>query len=530
MQIFTKPTDYARITPAIMLLLTAIYLLVELGFNARLLDTVGGTATVEEIDSIEIYGRWISGAALTLFVWSGLFKKAFAAELHVVKLSVKLILWAAVCCVAMYGLQEAIIRTVVTLSSGEARGRAAILVPVTRILTKENVHLTGLDVTAQHYQTPEGKSFLATFALQALAVPEVGNKMRKVADAMFGLIAEENRGGSSKAHLTYTASHLGIEKQFREEYANGSLSYQTALDSTPERQQAAWADYERTLMQHRWIPATVPLIHAGRVRSNVQKKVPVPNNWRPSDRTTFNAAVAQRVQREALDEFTKKSNGVAPNLTLAQFMVDSNVQKKWRQALGISGYIKILPNLSEKQFAATMFGEIIAADVSKLKSDRMALPQTYDDGGGRSKLGRESIRALAVPPIALFFSLLGALTHVFKCMLWTTKIFANVSSLAIFSSFAVYLSLAIVVPLSLTNRFTEQPLFIKLEGDTRQQMPIGTGYVVAGMVRWAIQMQHYFYPVNEQVRINLLGGMQFGYHDPQSNDQISLQTKEKPER
>lgn len=519
---FTKPTASERVTPAIMLVLTATYLSVELGFNARLLDIVGGTATAEEIDSIEIYGRWISGAALTLFVWSGVFKKAFAAKLHAVQLSIKLILWAAVCCVAMYALQEAIIRTVVTVSSGEARGRAAILVPVARILTKENVRLTGLDVTPQDYQTPEGKSFLATFALQALAVPEVGNKMRKVADAMFGRIAEEARGGSNRAYLAYVESQRAIEKQFRGEYASGNQSYQTALGDIPARQQTAWADYERSLAQNRWTPTTVPTIYAGRVRSNVQKKVLVPNNWRPSDRTTFNAAVAQRVQREALNEFTKKSNGVAPNLTLAQFMVDPNVQKKWRQTLGISGFVKIPPNLSEKQFAATMFDEVIAADVSKLKSDRMALPQSYDDGGVRSKLGRESIRALAVPPIALFFSLLGALTHLFKCMLWTAKIFANVSSSAVFLSFVVYLSVAIAVPLTLTNRFTEQSLFKKLEGDTRQQMPIGTGYVVAGMVRWAIQMQHYFYPVNEQVRVNLLGGMRFGYHDPQSNDQTSL--------
>ncbi len=528
MPAFTKPTRTERMTPAIMLVLTATYLLVELGFNARLLDIVGGTATAEEIDSIEIYGRWISGAALTLFAWSGLFKKAFAAGLNIVQLSIKLAVWAAVCCVAMYALQETTIQTVVLASSGEARGRAAVLVPLTHILTKENVSLNGLEVTAKDYQTPGGKSFLATFALQALAVPEFGAKMQKVADAMFGRIAEEVRGGSTKAYLAYIDSQRAIEKQFQGEYASGNQSYQTAMGDIPARQQTAWADYERSLTQNRWTPATVPSIYASRVRSNVQKKVSVPNNWRPSDRTTFNAAVAQRVQREALNEFTKKSNGVSPNLTLAQFMVDANVQKKWRQALGISGNLKIPPNLSEKQFAATLFDEVIAADVTKLKSDRMALPQTYNDGGVHSRLGRESIRALAVPPIALFFSLIGALTHLFKCMLWVTKIFANVSSPAVYLSFVVYLSVAIAVPLTLTNQFTEQSLFKKLESDTRQQMPIGTGYVVAGMVRWAIQMQHYFYPVNEQVRVNLLGGMRFGYHAPQSKNQTSLQTTEKP--
>lgn len=527
MQTFTKTTASERVTPAIMLVLTATYLLVELGFNARLLDTVGGTATVEEIDSIEVYGRWISGAALTLFFWSGIFKKAFASKPNILQLVIKMVISAAVCCATMYAIQEAIIRTIVAVSSGETRARAAVLVPLAHILTKENVLLTGLEVTPQDYQTPEGKSFLATFALQALAVPEFGDKMRSVADAMFGLIAEEARGGGGRAHLAYVESQRAIEKQFEGEYASGNRSYQTALDGIPARQKAAWADYERSLAQKRWTPATVPSFYAGSVRSNVQKKVPVPNNWRPSDRATFNAVVAQRVQLEALEEFEKKSNGVPPNLMMAQFMLNPNVQIKWRDALKISGGVRLTPNLSEKQFAATVFDDIIASDVRKLKADRMAVPQSYAEGGLRAALGRDSIRALAVPPIALFFSLIGALTHLFKCILWAVKIFSKLPSWAVLASAAVYFGLVIIVPYQFTNRFTDQPLFKKLEGDTRAHMPLGAGYAVAGMLRWAVQMQHYFYPVNEHVRVNMLGGMRFGYHDPQSIDQTNPHTKEK---
>ena len=509
-----------------MLALTATYLLVELGFNARLLDTVGGTATAEEIDSIEIYGRWISGAALTLFSWSGVFKNAIASKLNVFWLSVKLVFWAVVCCTTMYAIQEAIIRTVVAVSSGEARARAAVLVPVAHMLTKENVKLIGLDVTAQDYQTPEGKSFLATFALQAIAVPELGEKMQKFADGLFGRIAEDSRGGSRSAYHSYIESHRAIEQQYRDEYLKGSRSYKAALDGIPAKQQAAWSDYEKSLAQQRWNPSTVPMVWAGRVRSNVQKKVPVPNDWRPSDKATFFGAVEQRVQREAFREFTRKSNGVMPNLTLTQFMLTSNVQSQWRDALKIGAEVILPPNLSEKQFAATVWEGIIGADVNKLKRERMAPPESYADGNLHSKLGRDSIRALSVPPIALFFSLLGALTHLFKCMLWTTKIFVIVPRLAILTTFVIYLGLVIVVPFPKTNRFTEQPLFVKLEGDTRAQMPMRSGYVVAAMVRWAIQMQHYFYPVNEHVRVNVLGGMRFGYHGTISSNQSNHQEKQ----
>ena len=55
--------DFARIPRTVerrlalyMLVLTGIYLIVELGFNARLLDVVGGLASHDEIERIEVFG------------------------------------------------------------------------------------------------------------------------------------------------------------------------------------------------------------------------------------------------------------------------------------------------------------------------------------------------------------------------------------------------------------------------------------------------------------------------------------------
>lgn len=508
-----KPTTSERRTAVWMLILTSLYLTVELGFNARLLDVVGGTASADEIHHIEIYGRWISGAALTLFAWSVIFKKAFASGERLPVMLIKLLLAAAACCAVMYGLQEAIIRSVVATSSGESRARAAVLVPVTHILTKEDVALTGLEVTAADYQTPEGKSFLATFALQALAVPDLGDKMRKIADPVFGFVAQEARGGLAGAYDAYQESQKIIEKQYETDYLNGNRSYESAIGTTPARQREAWADYENSLRKQRWTPSTVPAFHTGRVRSSVQKKVPVPNNWRPSDQATFYAAVANRVQREALNEFSSKSGGLMPNLSLSQFMASNNIQGKWRTALKIPSFVALVPGQSQVQFGALTYEAIIAADLKRLKFERLAEPKAYTDGAQFSVVGRDSIRALAVPPIALFFSLLGAFTHLFKCLLWTGKVFFAWPSRFVLMALALYAILVFSVPLSLTNRFTEQTLYKKLEKDTRERMPAGIGQVVSSMVRWSIQMQHYFYPVNEAVRIHVLQGMNFGYRD-----------------
>lgn len=48
---------------------TVAYLLVELAFNARLLDVVGAAVGADELHRIEIYGRMLSSFAVGLLVW-----------------------------------------------------------------------------------------------------------------------------------------------------------------------------------------------------------------------------------------------------------------------------------------------------------------------------------------------------------------------------------------------------------------------------------------------------------------------------
>lgn len=57
-------------------LATAIYLCIELAFNARLLDVIGGLASAEQLHNIESYGRAISGFAVALMLWGWLIERS----------------------------------------------------------------------------------------------------------------------------------------------------------------------------------------------------------------------------------------------------------------------------------------------------------------------------------------------------------------------------------------------------------------------------------------------------------------------
>src|SRR6188472_2362451 len=49
-----------------LIVITSIYLVFELAFNARLLDVVGGNASMDDVHHIEVYGRTLSGIAAAL--------------------------------------------------------------------------------------------------------------------------------------------------------------------------------------------------------------------------------------------------------------------------------------------------------------------------------------------------------------------------------------------------------------------------------------------------------------------------------
>ena len=55
---------------------SVVYLIIELGFSAQLLVMAGSLITHEQLESLEIVGRSLSGIAITLFLISGIVKSA----------------------------------------------------------------------------------------------------------------------------------------------------------------------------------------------------------------------------------------------------------------------------------------------------------------------------------------------------------------------------------------------------------------------------------------------------------------------
>lgn len=505
-----------------MLGLTLCYLIFELGFNARLLDVVGGLATHEEVERIEVFGRLISGTALALLFLGFQLQKAARRNWTLGTYLQRLPLVAAICISTMYFGQRALVDWLVERSSAEDRSRAAVLVPMTHLMTQQNFSLTGLDLDAAGFRTPEGKTFLATFPLQALSVPGLSDRLTKQAPIMFAMFAEQVRGTPEDFHRDFTSSQKRLQELYEQEYLPASRRFvqETTGLALSSRQDSAWYDYRESLRRrHRRLhPGNVPPAHWPSVRQELQhKEVPVSSSWRPNDRQGFDRAVEQQVRNKALATFRLQardalglSRNLDPGLSKDQFLAHPAIQDKWKESLSLPQHLKLSPDPSVGALERAVYEPAIEADAERLVRERLATPALYADGARFATIGRDSYRSLIVPPIALFFSLAGAITHLFKCGAFAVKTRRRLAPRIYKLAWAVYFALAATLPLLLTNQVTHQHLFQRLADQTRDELG-WPGSVVAGGIRWTTQFQPVFYPVNEFVRTKMLLGLSYGY-------------------
>lgn len=517
------PRSRERRIALVMLVLTLGYLIVELGFNARLLDVVGGLASHDEIESIEVFGRLISGTALALLMLGFQLQKGARRGWDAATYAVRVPLVAVTCISAMYFGQRALIDWLVDRSTADDRSRAAVLVPMTHLMTRENFTLTGLNLEAEAFRTPEGKTFLATFPLQALSVPDLSERLTRQAPIMFAIFAEKMRGGPDEFHRAFLESQRGLEKQYETKYldADRKFNQETSGWKLTQRQAEAWRDYEDSLRRRnrRLRPDNVPRAHWPAVRKDLRAKgIQVSDSWAPSDRAGFNVAVARKVRQEGLATFRRDARttlGIAhdldPGLSFEQFLANPGIQLKWKDALQLPANVRLVKDQNAGTLERAVYEPTIEADAERLVRERMANPQEYADGGRFEEVGRDSYRSLIVPPIALLFSLAGAMTHIFKCGAFAFKSVRKVNPWLFKAALVGYLALAVAIPLRLTNQVSSQHLFQRLAEQTREGLGGIKGPLVAGGIRWTTQFQPIFYPVNEFVRTSILLGMTYGY-------------------
>lgn len=498
-------------------LLTGTYLTFELAFNARLLDVSGGLATVDEVDVIEHCGRFISGIALVLGIWGmKLMPMGVARRWPVGSWFWMLSIAAAIGITAVFFAEKALIDGLTAKSTGEQRRIAAQLTLLSHAILKQQVKVDGIDLNPEQLNTPEGKSFVALFPVLAYST----NDLERKADVAMREVIRTNvvaAMGSPEDfyNKTYRESVRKMADGYNK-YVDGLNEMNRTLEGIPDRQRDAWADYLKSLREHRYTPTTVPRMGWPRVRRDVQAKgVPVGSEWEPSDRASFDAAIRSKVEAEASRRYRSSIDAqfgagaaVPVNLTYEQFLAQPAIQRKWREGLKIRDAGAVLkPKMTVKEYSAISYDPQLDKAVEDTVRKYKAEAASFDVGGANQEVGEQAMRALLVPPIALGFSLIGAMVHLAKFSLCLVRFISSAKKwnrIVVIGSIITIMLSALLAP----NAISGSRVFTYFQAQTRNQL----GWIAERSLTWVVQAQPYGYPINEWVRKRILGDISYGYH------------------
>ena len=508
-------------------LVTGLYLMFELAFNARLLDVVGGSATTEQVHKIEIFGRLLSGTAAGLVVLQLLMtlrSRSATASPGVIGIA----FWCGLTLVVVYGALQLFVDALVERSSPEFRRQSLNVVLVQRALSNGQAELDGLNDDPKVFTRPEGKAFLALFPVLAVSVDNLDEKIKGAKLDLMSQQVGRQLGGTSAYYDKYAEAIKKTGEQWRQ-YSRGRS---VDVDAEVARQQErAWRDYQLDLSQKGWTPSTVPPRYQGAVVKRVRRNLPsLSPDWQPSDAASFRAAVEAQVIRKVRGDGSVVVRGqrVPAGLGYSDFVMHAGVQAELRDRLGVPVGIQIAPQYSSgEQFRQRLFDplkrQVAAQEVRKYD----AAVSTFANGGVNQQMGLDAARAALVPPIALLCSLLGAIGHLGKLFYLLLRAFGvllqnsgrapGIAAMLKWSWVApFFLIVSIWLGLSqMQNDVTTSRLYSYLRqqveakpGETRDAV---SGGVFMNAMHVVAVGQGYAYPLNEKIRTKLLAGITYGY-------------------
>lgn len=510
----------------VLICLTLLYLTFELGFNARLLDVVGGDTSIDDVHRIEFYGRTLSGIAAALVVLQLML--THRAKKGTGKPSYKFIATCfGVTVLVVYFTIKTLVDGIVFTRDAEFRRIAVNSVLLQRSLVQGRLKLDGLVEDDALFARPEGKAFLALFPFLAVSVDRLDEKTRTVKEALIRTAVRR-----SEPPGAYYKNYQDAMKTLGEKWRQYARIPTASDEGLRNQQDRAWNDYRNQLARRGWQPSTVPARARGAVVKHVRRSVPVPADWNPADEATFRAAVEQRYRQQmsASARSVKVGNDhIPPGLSYEAFVARPGVQQELRQTLKLPPQIRIATSYGSPAEFAPVYDAFVDGKVRQELVKYEASASDFANGGKYAQAGIDATRAAVVPAIALFFSLLGAIGHFSKLLYLLAKTLLLLRApadgrltrgAALIATGVLLATLCGVwVSLSYTdNAVTRSPLFTQMlqwargangadgaSASTGRSMLTNIAHVVA-------VGQGYGYPINESIRTRVLQGLSYGYH------------------
>ena len=196
------------------ILLNLVYLVIELSFNARILDVSASMSPNTDIGQLEIYGRTISATGATILAWRLLVP--YQNSLNLYRLVIKFFVIFIIVFPLVFIGQKKLVDDLVDSSSSETRRSAEILSLLKYGIANGFVEIEELAVDDLTLQTPEGKMFITFSGLLAYNSIPLRDVLEQKLDKIAGYaIATQQGEDTGRLYKNYQYARTQVLQQFK---------------------------------------------------------------------------------------------------------------------------------------------------------------------------------------------------------------------------------------------------------------------------------------------------------------------------
>lgn len=413
----------------------------------------------------------------------------------------RLIVLGIVIVPSVYFGQKLLIDGLVDSASTKQRATAALASQIPVALLWDAVTLKGLELPTQVWTTPEGKTFLAVLPLLAYNSPDLIGSVEKQLRPLVARVVKERVGTPEDA---YNLHYVPVANEIRERWSTDYRSASQAIANATAQQGTTdelWRDYMIEIGKQPFTEeSATPAQRSAVIKRLHQRGVNVPDNWQLYDQAGFEAALPSHGGgaefRQQMDSLMGHPTKLPPGLSWVEFSNHPDVQKYVKDKLQskLPGVDLIKDKLSLdagiQAFESTIFTphvtEIIDREVTRIK-----LPeQSYGSKNQNFEFGRQAMRAVIVPPIALAFSLCFGLSN----LAGLVALLVPGHRVRKYAIQIVFMGAVLLIPLLLTNQVNRTDAYLNLEDSLNHRNPS-----VSVALNWLMHAQPIYYALGHAV-------------------------------
>ena len=227
----------------LLLALSAIYLVFELAFNARLLDIANIVPPMEMVHAYETYGRALSALGMALLA----LKLVPASKLTAVKTySIALVVLGVTWFAGFHG-QKMLVDHLVDQTTVEERMNAQYLALFKRGLATKSLQLHDIEVTEEQLDSPEFKTFISIIGLLTYFSDDVVDHFKGKTDEVLDRVADQEAAKRLPAlYSDYQQAQTQIESAWAR-YDDAKSQYHAQTKNLRVEAEKAWNDMGQRL-------------------------------------------------------------------------------------------------------------------------------------------------------------------------------------------------------------------------------------------------------------------------------------------